>query len=302
MTDGGTPVVSRDRRIGAMLASLSAPGAGLFVLGRWGRGAAWAVASLGGLLVGFVGFRIHPPLLFLGLLVGPVVWVACLVDTWRAHAGRTLPPVAIAVVAWLALGIADRVPAVLYRAYVVEAFKISSGSMQPTLKIGDHVFVEKAAYASKAPERGDVVVYEMPGDRSKKFAKRIAGVSGDTLEIREGALVVNGEEQPRSSKGKVEAYGIGCESVSVERFEETLGGTTHSLLQSRTPGWSGGPWTVPSGELFVLGDDRDNSHDSSRGGYTVPLDHVTGRVSFVWFSWDPCKGHVRTKRLGDLIH
>lgn len=295
------PEASRGRRVAAVFASFTAPGAGLFLLGRWTRGLVWAAASMGGLAAGYAGFLVHPPLLVVGLLLGPVVWVACLVDTVRAAAGRTLPATAVAASAWIALVVADRIPPHLFRAFVAEAFKIPSGAMQPTLEVGDHLFVDKAAYARALPARGDLVAYEHPEDRAKTYVKRIAGLPGDTLEIREGVLVIDGVAQPRLPAGTATALDATCRPAAGGRFDESLDGVTHAVFQMYPTGWSGGPWTVPEGRYFVLGDNRDNSNDSSRTGQTIPLDHVIGRVSFVWLSWDPCAARVRTERIGIVV-
>ena len=295
--------VTRARRIGAVIASVSAPGAGLFVLGRWERGLVWVAAAMVGLVVGYAGFVFHPPLLLAGLFVGPFVWVGSLVDTIRARAGRTLPPLALAVGAWFAIATVDRVPALLLQAFVVEAYKIPSGSMQPTLEVGDHVFVEKHAYASALPKRGDLVVYRHPEDTRKTYAKRIVGLPGDEILISKDVLSINGAAQGRSSGGSETVGDATCEAVGLDRFTESLGEVTHEIFHARGGGFEGGPWTVPEGRYFVLGDNRDNSNDSSRSpNYMIPLDHIIGRVSFVWLSWDPCQKRIRTERFGRVVH
>lgn len=289
------------RRAAAILASVTAPGAGLFVLGRWRLGAAWVVASLLCLPLGVALFRVYPPLLLLGLLPGPFIWLGALVDTVVANPGRNPPGIAVASGVWFAFLIGTRLPSELVRAFVAEPFKIPSGAMQPTLEVGDHVFVDKLAYRVTSPARGDLVVFEIPEDRRKSYLKRIAGLPGDTIEIRDGILQINGAAQPQDGGNPVTLGDADCQATEATRYDETLDGVEHGILQMRTPAWSGGPWTVPAGEFFVLGDNRDNSLDSSRAGFTVPFDHIDGHVSFVWLSWDHCARRVRTERLGLVV-
>lgn len=190
--------------------------------------------------------------------------------------------------------------AVFLRSFVVEAYKIPSGSMLPTLEIGDHIFVNKFLYGFmvpfttkkfamwRHPHRGEVIVFKNPQDISKDYIKRVIGEPGDTIEIRDNELYVNGEVTPVDEDG--EGFVIeDCSERPVRRYIEHLDtGIDHLKVHHPMSRWSGGPFTIPDGELFVMGDNRDNSQDSSRAGFTVPYENVKGRAMFVWLSWNSC--------------
>jgi signal peptidase I len=180
--------------------------------------------------------------------------------------------------------------ALFIRTFVVQAFKIPSGSMLPTLQIGDHLLVNKFLYgiripivgkrifALRAPARDDVIVFIYPQDPSKDFIKRVKGLPGETIEIRNKVLYVNGQaiEDPN-------AY-----------YEKT------SERMARAPRDDFGPFVVPEGTVFVMGDNRDHSHDSRFWG-TVPIDDILGKAFVLYWSWDSKEFSPRWGRLGMLI-
>lgn len=182
--------------------------------------------------------------------------------------------------------------ALVIRTFVVQAFKIPSGSMEPTLEIGDHILVNKFIYGMKIPftsihlfplekpQRGDVIVFIYPLDTSKDFIKRVVAVEGDTVRIINKKLYINGSEVP--------------DPHAVYR-EETL---FSAEVQKRD---NFGPVSVPEGNLFVLGDNRDRSLDSRFWGF-VPLGDVRGKAFIIYWSWDSQGTTVRWSRIGDLIH
>ncbi len=179
--------------------------------------------------------------------------------------------------------------ALVIRAYVVQAFKIPSGSMIPTLLVGDHLLVNKFIYGIKLPftdkrilvikkpQRGDIIVFKYPEDPSRDFIKRVIAVEGDVVEEKNKVVYVNG--QPLS-----EPY-IQHTDRNRNPFE---------------PRDNFGPYIVPKNKLFVMGDNRDQSYDSRYWGY-VDLKDVKGKALIIYWSWDGEKNMVRFKRIGRLI-
>jgi signal peptidase I len=181
--------------------------------------------------------------------------------------------------------------ALFIRTFIVQAFKIPSGSMIPTLQIGDHILVNKLAYGIRVPlyghylvdfgtvQRGDVIVFIFPEDRSKDFIKRVVGVAGDTVEIRGKKIFLNGKqvEDPHA------------------HFE---GDDPQNILPASRDDF--GPTRVPDNQLFVMGDNRDRSYDSRFWGF-VNLDDVRGKAFLIYWSWDGSDRWVRWERLGSLI-
>jgi signal peptidase I len=182
--------------------------------------------------------------------------------------------------------------ALFIRAFVVQAFKIPSGSMKPTLLIGDHLLVNKFIYGVKIPyfrntiipvqdpKRGDIVVFIYPEDRSKDFIKRVIGVAGDTIEIRNKKIFLNGLPYQDSH------------GVYVDDF--IIPGTVQ-------PRDNFGPVTVPPDRIFVMGDNRDQSYDSRFWGF-VELKEVLGKAFIIYWSWNKDETNVRWGRIGNLLH
>ena len=181
--------------------------------------------------------------------------------------------------------------ALFIRSFVVQAFKIPSGSMLPTLQIGDHILVNKFVYGVRVPyfgtlivpvgkpRRGDVVVFIYPQDEDKDFIKRVVGVEGDSVEVRDKRLFVNGEPV-------ADPYA---------RFAEGEDGRTVA------PRDNFGPFKVPAGYIFVMGDNRDRSYDSRFWG-PVSLDKVKGKAFLIYWSWDGGGRWARWERIGQLIY
>jgi signal peptidase I len=183
--------------------------------------------------------------------------------------------------------------ALFIRTFVVQAFKIPSGSMKDTLLIGDHILVSKFIYGVKVPftdgynlipvkdpKRGDIVVFKYPEDPEKDFIKRVVGVAGDTVEIKNKKLYVNGELQDHS------AFAVYRDPhIIPAKFS-----TRDNLPRV----------TVPEDSLFVMGDNRDNSHDSRFWGF-VNLKAIKGKAFIIYWSWNSDEFGVRWNRLGHLL-
>lgn len=182
------------------------------------------------------------------------------------------------------------------RGLFVEPYQIPSGAMQPALLIGDQMLVDKRPFVRRQIRRGDVVVFEYPLDRRKDYVKRVVGLPGDSIGVVGGRLIINGEETAVEELGEIDIDSEGCLSRRVQIQKESTGDAAYSIVRvPDLPASLDGYWIVPDGELFVMGDNRDNSADS-RTGFTVPLDHVKGKAARIHFSWDSCRSTLRSDR------
>jgi signal peptidase I len=181
--------------------------------------------------------------------------------------------------------------ALFIRTFIVQAFKIPSGSMKQTLQIGDHILVNKFIYGIKLPfkgtilvpikipQRGDIVVFKFPEDPSKDFIKRVVGVAGDVIEIRNKKVYINNK---------------------LVKTEQAIHVDQRIIPAGLQPRDNYGPVTVPENSLFVMGDNRDQSYDSRFWGF-VSLEAVKGKAFIIYWSWDKGKFGVRWNRLGDIL-
>jgi signal peptidase I len=224
------------------------------------------------------------------------------------------------------------------RSFVFEPFRIPSDSMMPTLLDGDFIIVNKYAYglrlpvlnrkivATGEPQRGDVVVFRYPVDPSINFIKRLVGLPGDRIEVRDNRIVINGRPVSFTVEGK---YNDGC-YMNLSLAQERLGTHEHQaifcpvaidrapLLPAckrsglrgyvcgdedapgfpRTPAWAG---EVPPGQYLMMGDNRDNSDDGRSWGF-VPEENLVGKATRIWFNWDPHRaGGPLWGRIGTAI-
>ncbi|MGH8429507.1 MAG: signal peptidase I [Solimonas sp.] len=199
----------------------------------------------------------------------------------------------------------------LLRSFIAEPFRIPSGSMIPTLLVGDFILVNKFTYGLRdpvfhqkllqngEPARGDIVVFRWPIDPSKDFIKRIVGLPGDRIEYREKKLTVNGQPTTLAADGVFGVEGLPPPGV-IYRFSEDLGGVRHHILVNPNRPSDDFQFTVPEGQYFAMGDNRDGSDDSRRWG-TVPEKNLVGRAFFIWMSWDGARSRVDFSRIGTMI-
>ncbi len=190
--------------------------------------------------------------------------------------------------------------ALTFRSVVASAYVIPSGSMIPTLQVGDRILVEKlslglnlplveAKLGAQSPDRGDIVVFAKPAT-DQDLIKRVVAVAGDRVELTDGRLRVNGQAQGRTAIGPVREKDY--DETSDRWFEQRYQGFAEQLGQARfttlslQSGGSYGPVTVPAGHVFVLGDNRDNSSDSRYWGF-VPIERIRGRARRVLWSAGP---------------
>jgi len=181
--------------------------------------------------------------------------------------------------------------ALFIRTFVVQAFKIPSGSMLETLQIGDHILVNKFIYGThipftdlsilpvRKPQRGDIVVFKYPKDESRDFIKRLIGVPGDTIAVRSKVVYVNGKPLP-------DPY-----VAPKHRDNRIIPGTPRDNF---------GPITVPPHSYFMMGDNRDGSYDSRFWGF-VHEDEILGKALIIYWSWDHEAERPRLGRIGKIL-
>lgn len=222
-------------------------------------------------------------------------------DPWWVEYGGSFFPVILAVF--------------FLRSFLVEPFKIPSGSMIPTLLIGDFILVNKFTYGVRlpvinkkivelgSPQRGDVMVFRYPPDPSLDYIKRVVGLPGDKLSYRDKRLSINGQEVVQS---QIEDYLDPDRLYYTPRFSEKLGPVDHAILvetdapafvrqignfpyrENCTYNVQGVDCVVPAGHYFMMGDNRDNSQDSRFWGF-VPDENIVGKAFFVWFNFSNLK-------------
>lgn len=217
------------------------------------------------------------------------------------------------------------------RSSFYESYKIPSGSMIPTIFIGDHVFVNKFAYSFNlpfseyfgkpirlfrraGPMRGDIVVFESPRNPEINYIKRVMGLPGDTIRIRDRKLYINNVEMviepaPAESAEKIfkDLRDPKLDQSEMQIFQESLGDVAHWIFHDRNNfvAESFGPYTVPEGRIFVMGDNRDFSDDSRFIG-AIPIDRIRGRATWIWLSiwlrFDPFELEFRPLRTGHSLY
>jgi signal peptidase I len=176
--------------------------------------------------------------------------------------------------------------AIFIRAFAVQAYKIPSGSMIPTLLVGDYILVNRLSYGLRIPyykyilrwgeiKRGDIIVFVFPEEPSKDFIKRVIALPGETIEIRKKKIYINGKEIE-------DKWGF---------FKDDYVGPPRDDF---------GPFQVPQGHVFVMGDNRDESNDSRFWG-PVNIENIKGKAFIIYFSWDPYEKSIRFSRIFSII-
>ena len=251
--------------------------------------------------------------LVLATLVTGLVWAA---DAWYfkprrlANAPAGMAPAEPVLVEYSRSFFPIILIVLLIRSFLFEPFRIPSDSMMPTLLDGDFIFVNKFTYGLRLPvvnsevvklgqpQRGDVVVFRLPADPATNYIKRLVGLPGDRITVREKRVWVNGEEQPVSLDGVYEGFGHTGAQVAVER----LGPVPHRVLYIPSRPSYDFDDVVPAGHYFFMGDNRDNSRDSRfpEVGF-VPEDFVVGKAVVIWLNWNLPNAPIWS-RIGDSIH
>jgi len=193
----------------------------------------------------------------------------------------------------------------LLRGFIAEPFRIPSGSMYPTLEVGDFILVNKFAYGVRLPilqtkvielddpDRGDIVVFKYPKDPSQNYIKRLIGLPGDRIDYLDKVVYLNGERVAQVEKEFYQYLDQKGNRLGAMRYEQTIpiGGDSNdvaakfsTLLSSPPRRGSRRSWVVPEGQYFMMGDNRDNSQDSRSWGF-LPDKNVVGKAFFIWMSW-----------------
>jgi signal peptidase I len=283
-SSSATPDTKPRRVRTALVLSLLFPGLGQIYNGQLGKALAlwggWTIAYFcavaAGLLTTFVGLLV--------LIFGDfaIYLLICLEAAFYARrhgmdSRRFTPYRWYAYLRFVAIiGALNLAEASLSRRFFFNAYKMSSGSMEPTLLIGEHIIVDKRP---RTPSRGDVIVFVFPPDPTKEYVKRVTAVGRDSVEIRNGVTYLNGQQvlDPHAH------FAVAAQDRSPASPRDNFG-----------------PIRVPAGKLFVMGDSRDHSYDSRFWGF-VDNTKVEGRVVFIYWSWDlesDAATRVRWQRIG----
>ncbi len=200
----------------------------------------------------------------------------------------------------------------LLRSFLVEPFRIPSGSMMPTLLVGDFILVNKFAYGVRLPvlntkiielgepKRGDIVVFRFPKQPTVDYIKRVIGLPGDRIAYFDKKIYVNGQAVSQVTLGRYQGVGQGMNMTGAEHLQEDLTGVKHSILISNGTPTVEDVFVVPQGQYFVMGDNRDNSNDSRYWG-TVPEANLVGKAFFIWMNWDWENKGIAFDRPGTIL-
>ena len=200
----------------------------------------------------------------------------------------------------------------LLRSFIAEPFRIPSGSMMPTLLVGDFILVNKFTYGIRLPvinkkiielsepNRGDIVVFRYPKDPTVDYIKRIVGLPGDKVVYSNKKLTINDLPVQQTSLGSYQGLGQGEEMSGAEDLLENLTGVEHRILIRNGTPTVEFVYVVPEGNYFAMGDNRDNSNDSRYWG-PIPEANLVGKAFFIWMSWDWQNKGVGFDRIGTVL-
>ncbi|HEY2347114.1 MAG TPA: signal peptidase I [Xanthomonadaceae bacterium] len=203
----------------------------------------------------------------------------------------------------------------LVRSFLGEPYRIPSESMMPNLLIGDFILVNKFAYGLRLPvldtkvvkvgepQRGDVIVFHPPMAPDEVWIKRVIGVPGDVIDYHGYQLTINGQPVPSEAIGPYVGQGSGSNQTGTQVVRENLPGRTHTVLESGNPPTErDGTWTVPPGEYFMMGDNRDDSADSRFWPtHFLPEANIVGKAEVVWMNLDWDARKMDSSRIGTII-
>jgi signal peptidase I len=203
----------------------------------------------------------------------------------------------------------------LIRSFLAEPFRIPSGSMMPTLLVGDFILVNKFSYGVRmpvinkkvveigSPKRGDVVVFRYPMSPNTDYIKRVIGIPGDRIALQNKRLFINGQPVSHEFISSYEGVGSGVVMNGATLLNEDLQGVSHQILIQADRFSRSGEVVVPEGQYFVMGDNRDNSKDSRYWDYPnwgfVPDHYLVGKAFMIWMNWDD--GLLQWERIGTSI-
>lgn len=235
----------------------------------------WMFLSILSILCLLIYFQILPIL----ALIGIAYFIYCIIDSVKGakvfkdyYLMKRFNRWYIYLLYWIVLTIIVQLFQTTVKANIVEAYKIPSGAMRETIQIGDHILAIKLAYKISEPKRGDIIIFPWPVDPSKDFIKRIIGLGGETIEIIDKNVIINGNVLK-------EPYAFYFDMAARDNF---------------------GPIKIPDDSLFVMGDNRDNSEDSRYWGFLKTVT-VKGKATKIYWSWDSERNRVRWDRIGKEI-
>ncbi len=219
-------------------------------------------------------------------------------DPWYVEYSKSFFPVLVIVL--------------ILRSFVAEPFRIPSGSMMPTLLVGDFILVNKFAYGVRLPvlhtrilkwgepKRGDVFVFRYPRDPSLDYIKRVIGLPGDHIGYVNKTLYINGKPVDTTLKGPYTDGGAYSQPNEF-LYNEDLNGVHHDVIINHSRRTFDAEYIVPDGHYFAMGDNRDNSNDSRYWGF-VPEENLVGKALLIWMNWDFSKSSIDFGRIGSGIH